>query len=402
MVSFTLRALQQARKADFEALSAELRECAATDRNGTKSCEIIREFLRDEDFHITEYDNFLGGAFTAEWGEGSPVMGFLAEFNCHPDADGDMDFRGSGRDLQASAVMEAAVLTAENLKRNESEGTVVLYFCPSSANETEKTLMADEGLFDTADIALSWQPYVESGIIGSIPAGAVVTYVFDSEESAEEFSLLTGDISEKAGDTGSIIPDISLSSVTCSVSAVTVPVAKRILRSLSTEAERIALSHTENVSTMLVRACSNMIANNTLFSVMKTNAEALFPISYSRDELSPTTGNTSPDAVPAVSTSLDENYITLTTSKDIGSVSRILPTASIAIACYTGEAEMDTAETALQSGSKAALMGMHTASAVMAATAIDAVLNPSIIEKAKEDLKWELKLENAEEKGQIY
>ena len=401
MVSFTLRALQQARKADFETLSAELRECAATDTLGTKSSEIIKEFLNDEDFHITEYGDYLGGAFTAEWGEGSPVIGFLAEFNCHPDAEDGDDFRGSGRDIQTSAVMEAAVLTAEDLKRNDSEGTVVLYFCPSSRNETEKTLMADEGLFDTAEIALSWQPYTESGIIGSIPAGAEVTYTFETEESAEEFSLLTGEISEKAGDTGNIIPDITSSTVTCSVTAVTVPLAKKILSLLSSEAERIAESRKESVSTMLVKACSNMIVNNTLSSVMRSNAGTLFPISYSRDELSSTTGNTSPDGVPAVSTSFREDYITLTSPKDLGSVSRVLPTASIAVACYTPLVEMDTAKSALQSGSNAAMKSMHTASAVMAATAIDAVRDPSILEKAIEDLKWELRLEKTEDTGKI-
>lgn len=376
MLSFTLRALQTARKRDFEELSEELRNVASDDSSGKKSISIIDDFLEDEGFHLTHYDDALGGAFTAEWGEGSPVIGYIAEFNSHPEKEEWMDFSGSGRDLQTSAVMEAAVLTAEYLKRNDSEGTVLIYFCPSSGEETEKTLMMDEGLFDTADIAISWQPYTESGIIGKSPAGARVRYEFESEPTALAFIDMARKISQNA----QMRYNLSSSLLTLTLTGTSVKEVRNFLILLGRKAEEAARERNESVNTTLIKACPDFIKNETLDCVMYSNAELLFPLSYTRETSAPEGSKES-----SVSTTLKEDGITLSSPKDFASVSRVTASSSVAVACFGHGCVIDTRETGRLSGLEEARTGMHTAALIMAATSLDMLTNPMLLEKAKEE-----------------
>ena len=109
-------------------------------------------------------------AFSARWGSGKPVIGFLGEFDALPNLSQqagvskkspivpDGSGHGCGHHLLGSGSIAAAYAVKEYLKATGKPGTVVYFGCPAEENGSGKAFMARDGIFDELDLALTWHP----------------------------------------------------------------------------------------------------------------------------------------------------------------------------------------------------------------------------------------------------
>ena len=131
-------------------------------------------------------------AFTASFGSGRPVIGFLGEFDAlaglsqeagrvekaalQPGGNG----HGCGHNLLGVAAAAAAAAVKEYLEKTGQPGTVIFFGCPGEEGGSGKAFMAREGAFDGLDFAVTWHPSdVNSVRTGSSLANFQVLFQFE-------------------------------------------------------------------------------------------------------------------------------------------------------------------------------------------------------------------------------
>ncbi len=108
-------------------------------------------------------------AFIAEWGEGGPVIGLLAEFDAlpgitqsaEPTRDPVADKHAGhacGHNLFGAGSLSAAIAIRNWLEATGTPGRVRLYGTPAEEGGSGKVYMARAGLFDDADFVIDWHP----------------------------------------------------------------------------------------------------------------------------------------------------------------------------------------------------------------------------------------------------
>lgn len=141
-----------------------------------KSALLMQDILQENGFAMQTGLADMPTAFKAVWGKGSPVVGFLAEYDALPGLSQRVSTAyepivegGPGHGCQHHLLGTAALGAALGLKKElESEGltgTVVLYGCPAEEIMTGKIFMAKAGLFRDLDVALTWHPMSVNGVI---------------------------------------------------------------------------------------------------------------------------------------------------------------------------------------------------------------------------------------------
>ncbi|MFN8517135.1 MAG: amidohydrolase [Thermomicrobiales bacterium] len=135
----------------------------------TYACARQADDLAADGFTITRNVGGLPTAFMAEWGAGSPVIGFLGEYDAlpglsqesgatqHPLVPGGPG-HGCGHNLLGTAALAAASALKAWLQQTGQPGTVRYYGCPAEEAGSGKLFMAADGAFDALDAAITWHP----------------------------------------------------------------------------------------------------------------------------------------------------------------------------------------------------------------------------------------------------
>lgn len=144
----------------------EFAEIAGEER---KSSAYLREVLEQWGFRICPGADGLPTSFIAEWGEGGPVLGMLAEYDAlaglsqersttrRPLQDGAAG-HACGHCTLGAGVLMAAITMKEMMREEKIPGTIRFYGCPAEETVEGKVMMSRDGLFDDCDVALSWHP----------------------------------------------------------------------------------------------------------------------------------------------------------------------------------------------------------------------------------------------------
>jgi aminobenzoyl-glutamate utilization protein B len=142
----------------------------------TRSAALLADELEKEGFTVERGVAGLPTAFTARWGEGSPVIGILGEYDALPSlsqAAGVTEKQplvkggaghGCGHNLFGVACLGAAVAVKRLMEEEGIGGTIIFYGCPAEETVVGKTVMAKAGLFDELDAAVSWHPGSENQV----------------------------------------------------------------------------------------------------------------------------------------------------------------------------------------------------------------------------------------------
>ena len=131
--------------------------------------DLQASLLKTAGFRINKQIPGIPTAFVAEYGNGSPILGVLGEYDALPglsqEANGSQkpiedqaNGHGCGHNLLGVAGIGAVLAIKETLADSGIEGTIRYYGCPAEETLTGKVLMAQEGLFHDLDACLTWHP----------------------------------------------------------------------------------------------------------------------------------------------------------------------------------------------------------------------------------------------------
>jgi aminobenzoyl-glutamate utilization protein B len=140
-----------------------------------KSSALLADQLERAGFKVARGVSGMPTAFIAEYGSGRPVIGILAEYDALPTLSQKVSptqepvqagapGHGCGHNAFAAGSVGAAIALKDVMAREKIPGTIRLYGTPAEENYSGKTYMARDGAFDDLSVALHWHPGTMSGV----------------------------------------------------------------------------------------------------------------------------------------------------------------------------------------------------------------------------------------------
>ncbi|UCH27379.1 MAG: amidohydrolase [Trueperaceae bacterium] len=135
----------------------------------TFASALLARELEEAGFELEWGVGQMPTAFVASWGEGSPIIGFLGEYDALPGLSQRVSVEidpieeggpghGCGHNLFGTACAASVMALKAAMERENLKGTIRFYGCPAEETLVGKTYMARAGAFDDLDAALSWHP----------------------------------------------------------------------------------------------------------------------------------------------------------------------------------------------------------------------------------------------------
>lgn len=159
----------------FAELSNEVWGYAELGYKEFESSKTLMDALEEGGFQIDRGVAEIPTAFVASYGNAaSPVIGILGEFDALPGLSQDcVPYRkplengapghGCGHNLLGVAGLAACMAVKQAIDSGEVQGTIRYYGCPAEEGGAGKAFMARAGVFDDADICLTWHPDTFNG-----------------------------------------------------------------------------------------------------------------------------------------------------------------------------------------------------------------------------------------------
>ena len=158
------------RQEQFTDISDQIWERPEVAMDEMFACDLQAQALEADGFRITRNVGDQPSAFSAEWGEGAPIIGFLGEYDALPGLSqksqatkeavvAEAPGHGCGHNLLGTAAMAAAMAVKAWMKETGQPGTVRYYGCPAEETITGKVYMARAGAYDDLDAAITWHPW---------------------------------------------------------------------------------------------------------------------------------------------------------------------------------------------------------------------------------------------------
>ncbi len=291
----------------------------------TKSAAELIKALEAEGFTVEENVAGIETAFVGTYGSGSPVIGFLGEYDAlaglsqvagephekplNPGKPG----HGCGHNLLGAAAFGAAVALKDYIKNNNISGTIKYFGCPGEEGGSGKTYMARENVFSGTDIAFTWHPGAENTVFGTSSLANIQAYFRFKGKSAHAAgapengrsaldavelmnvgsNYLREHVSSQARfhyavtNTGGNAPNVvqAEAEVLYLVRAPQMKEAKSIYERVCNIARGAALMTETSLEIVFDKACSNYIPNVTLSKVMYENMLSFGPPEFDEEDI---------------------------------------------------------------------------------------------------------------------
>lgn len=160
------------------------------------SMRAMVEFFQRHGFTVEEGIAGIPTAFRAVYGNGTPAIGLLAEYDALDGLSQQADClvptprpetthgHGCGHNLLGTGVAAAALALKDYLDEHPSAGQIIVYGCPAEEGGSGKAFMARESVFDRLDAALSWHPCTINASMGcSLLANCQASFHFHGMSS---------------------------------------------------------------------------------------------------------------------------------------------------------------------------------------------------------------------------
>jgi aminobenzoyl-glutamate utilization protein B len=409
------------------------------------SAEHLAE-LRHQGFRITENLAGIPTALMGEWGEGGPVIAFLGEYDALPGLSQEADVaeprpletgghgHGCGHNLLGSAALLAATAVKDWLAARKVPGRVRYYGCPAEEGGAAKAFMVRSGIFDDADIAITWHPssFWEVVVTPSL-ANTRADFIFTGRTSHAAASPHLGrsalDAVELMNvgvnymrehmpsdarvhyallDTGGIAPNVvqAHARVRYSIRARDLPGMNELVERVHKIAQGAALMTETKMEMRMISAVSNLLPNTPLEQALHGIMEELGPPHFDETDkdfaekirstlsekdiaavyhaigMDPTDRPLADFLVP-----LDARRNPQIGSTDVGDVSWVVPTVQVHAPTVAIGTPFHTWQVVAQGKSPAAHKAMVQAAKAMADLGVKALTEPELIAAAKADLK---------------
>lgn len=160
-------------KPELIKMSDQIWAFAETALRETRSSKMLADYAEKQGFKVERGVAGMPTAFTATYGQGSPVIGILGEYDALPGISQKVSTakepltegaagHGCGHNLFGVASLGAAIAVKELIAQGKLKGTIRFYGTPAEESVGGKVYMAREGLFKDLDVCLAWHPSQET------------------------------------------------------------------------------------------------------------------------------------------------------------------------------------------------------------------------------------------------
>lgn len=354
---------------------------------------------------------------------------------------------GCGHNLLGTGALAGAVAIKTLMEEENLKGTIKLFGCPAEESGYGKAFMARAGLFDSLDLALTWHPMDVTQAWGdsslavyqvyyefhgtSAHAAAAPEQGRSALDAAELMNVgvqfLREHIIDEArvhyafidagGESANVVQPTA--KLYYFIRAPKLEQVEPIYQRINKIAEGAALMTETELTIDFDSACANYLPNPALTEAMHQNLKQVTPLELTAEEIAyeqkffdtvpqaikdtlyARAQNAFPTATEAelkeiatmpVNTKLFPYQITDKTagSTDVGDVSWVVPTAQATIGCEVQGTPPHSWQWVATGKSSVAHKGMLMAGKMIAMTALDALLDPQLIEKAKAEHQQKL------------
>ena len=411
------------------ALADDIWRLAELGYQETRSTEALQAYLKRGGFSVRKGAAGIPTAFVAEAGSGSPVIGILAEFDALPGlsqaavAERKPREEGGaghacGHHLFGAASATAGVAIARWLKRTGQSGTVRVYGTPAEEGGSGKVYIARAGALNGVDAVLHWHPgdrndaspasttANKSGRFQFHGKAAHAAQAPDRGRSALDaveamnfmVNLMREHIPDQArvhyvitdgGDAPNIVPEFA--EVYYYIRHPEVAQVKTLFNRVVKIAEAAAQGTETKMTVEVMHGNYPVMPNDRLAALVDGNMRALGGFSYSPEEAQfaerirkTLIGGTLP--LGSQETVQPFEFKQGMGSTDVGDVSWLVPTVGFRTATWVPGTPAHSWQAVAAGGMSIGHKGMMLAAKVLAKTAADLYVDPSIAQQASQEL----------------
>ena len=165
----TAAAAVDSRAASLGDISHQVWEFAELALSEHRSSALLAGALEHEGFTVERRVSDMETAWVASYGEGTPVVAFLAEFDALPGLSQTVSTsvearipgahgHGCGHNLFGTGSVGAGIALKDAMQKHGLKGTVRVYGTPAEEHGVGKVFLVRDGHFDDVDACLSWHP----------------------------------------------------------------------------------------------------------------------------------------------------------------------------------------------------------------------------------------------------
>ncbi|MCP4712710.1 MAG: amidohydrolase [Planctomycetes bacterium] len=397
-----------------------------------KSAEYLADMLERDGFTVERGVADLPTAFVATYGSGRPVIGILAEYDALPGLSQKIDTafkdalksgqpgHGCGHNLFGVASSGAAMAIKSVMQKQNLKGTIKLFGCPAEETVVGKVYMAKAGLYDDLDLCFDWHPGSKNQVsLGTSNAlnNFEVTYhgktahgagdPWNGRSALDAVELLNIGVNflrehveptvrihyviPNAGQAPNVVPDYA--KVWYYVRDKDRKGVEHVYQRVLKIAEGAALMTETTHEVYLTTGVYNKMVNRTVAEVMYKNLELVGPPKFTEQEqvfarnLQKTFDKEQKSLTDKIEEFKEPEKYMGGGSTDVADVSWLVPTASLSVACWPLDTPGHSWGIVTCTGSQIGMKGMHVAAKTLAASGIEVLMDPSIIERAREEFQ---------------
>ena len=413
-----------------------------------KSSALLADELEKNGFKVERGIADMPTAFTATWGEGTPIIGIMGEYDALPGLsqkkvpwkeplEPGKPGHGCGHNIHGTSGMAAAIAVKEAMEKHGIKGTVKFFGCPAEENFSGKVFMVRAGHFSNIDAVISHHPSTmnEASLMSSLAVNSVKFHFYGKASHAgaspehgrsalDAVELMNVGVNylrehiiqdarihyviEKGGDQPNIVPAYARSWYY--VRAPERDQVDFIYNWVLDIAKGAALMTKTEVKTEFIEGCYNLIPNKTIAKLIVKNMREIGLPKYSDEDLKfaeEIAKTITPEMKVAqlkkskrpgwerlVDKLLDDEVPdpwgegeTSHGSTDVADVSWQAPTVEFSTATWILGTPAHSWQAVAQNGVGIGHKSLIFAAKVMASTVIDLLTNPDILNKAKEEHK---------------
>jgi aminobenzoyl-glutamate utilization protein B len=431
----------------YEALSDRVWETPEIAYTEYRSMAEHRTMLEQEGFRITQTLAGIPTAVMGEAGDDGPVIAILGEYDALPGLSQVAGIaepqelvagghgHGCGHNMLGSAALLAAAAVKTYLAQTGIKGRVRYYGCPAEEGGAAKAFMVRAGLFQDVDIAITWHPSAINRVDDAMSlANTRIDFTFKGRAShaaaAPHLGRSALDAVELMNvgvnymrehvpsdarihyamlDGGGVAPNVvqATAKVRYAIRARALPGMRALVERVKKVANGAALMTETRVDMKVVSAVSNLLGNTPLEEAMQRQFDALGPPAFDAADYAyakQIQASLTPEDIASAweragvaarkDTPLCDFVLPYGTkgapmmgSTDVGDVSWVVPTVQARVATHAIGTPGHSWQITAQGKSGQAKKGMITAAKVMAGLAVNALADPSLIVRARDDLK---------------
>lgn len=410
------------------------------------SSALQKKLCLDLGFSVRELDTIQPYSFIAEYGSGSPTIGFLGEFDALPGLSQEVSGvrspvisnapgHGCGHNILGTSCLAAAFAIKTAIENGSLSGRVRYFGCPAE-EQLGKPTLARASVFNDVDAFLSWHP-ADINTVAAYTTNSAVQIEFEfrgkpshaaqvphlGRSALDSVTLMNVGteflrehipqssrihyIVNSGGDRPNIVPDFA-----STIYQIRGPrmedVANLVLRVLDV-ARGSALMTGTTMHHRFINGCHDVTPNKVISELLYNNLKLASLPSYTKEERNLAsqlfaTNNElqrraslemlGVDSVSASRLALSELHegkgywgegFTIPSSTDVGDVSHIAPTAQILAATWPIGIGTHTWQATASAGSGIGMKGMLYAAKVLAGAAWDLYAKPQNLQSAKKE-----------------